>query len=170
MFKHVFDAVGIWSCCKRNHYFTILQALTVANFSISSSVAPREARPSSCENSAKNGSASRGACPRSSWMQSLQQVIQKLICWPWGALDQHITVQRTHTDSQSTLLAVCGGYRCVCVWDMVFFTAPRERILAPGAQFGLIMSPFYHILTNVVIFLGTHLHQGSKGAFRENFF
>lgn len=41
---------------------------TVANFSISSSDAPRDAKPSSCENCAKLGSANKGMWPRTSWM------------------------------------------------------------------------------------------------------
>lgn len=45
--------------------------LTVDNFSISSSDAPNEAKPISCENCAKLGSANNGICPNNSWMQSL---------------------------------------------------------------------------------------------------
>lgn len=45
--------------------------LTVASLETSSSVAPREANPISCENWAKLGLASRGICPKSSWQQSL---------------------------------------------------------------------------------------------------
>lgn len=44
--------------------------LTVANFSIKSSGAPKEASPISCENWAKAGSANSGACPNNSWQTS----------------------------------------------------------------------------------------------------
>lgn len=44
---------------------------TVPSLSTSSSVAPSEARPISCENWAKQGLASNGICPNSSWQQSL---------------------------------------------------------------------------------------------------
>ena len=46
--------------------------ITVANFSISESVAPSEASPISCENCANKGSANMGAWPRSSWITSLK--------------------------------------------------------------------------------------------------
>lgn len=45
--------------------------LTVDSFSISSSDAPSEASPISCENWAKFGSAKSGIWPNNSWMQSL---------------------------------------------------------------------------------------------------
>lgn len=45
--------------------------LTVDNFSISSSDAPSDAKPISCENWAKLGSANNGIWPNNSWMQSL---------------------------------------------------------------------------------------------------
>ena len=45
--------------------------LTVASFLTSSSVAPREANPISCENWAKLGLANKGMWPNSSWQQSL---------------------------------------------------------------------------------------------------
>lgn len=45
---------------------------TVASFSITSSGAPREARPISCENCANSTSANSGTCPRSSWQISLK--------------------------------------------------------------------------------------------------
>lgn len=48
------------------------EQLTVDSFSISSSDAPSEANPISCENCAKLGSASSGMWPSSSWMQSLK--------------------------------------------------------------------------------------------------
>ena len=44
---------------------------TVASFMIVSSGAPRLARPISCENCAKSGSANSGTCPSSSWHTSL---------------------------------------------------------------------------------------------------
>lgn len=47
------------------------RALTVDNFSISSSEAPSDASPISCENWANALSANSGMCPSSSWMQSL---------------------------------------------------------------------------------------------------
>lgn len=47
--------------------------LTVDNFSISASEAPKDASPISWENCAKLGSAKRGMWPNSSWMQSLQE-------------------------------------------------------------------------------------------------
>lgn len=50
----------------------MLFTLTVDNFSISSSEAPNDAKPISCENWAKLGSANNGMCPNSSWMQSLK--------------------------------------------------------------------------------------------------
>lgn len=50
--------------------------LTVANFWTSSSDAPNEASPISCENCANLGSASRGTCPKSSWHVSLRE-------WKW---------------------------------------------------------------------------------------
>ncbi len=45
--------------------------LTVANRLISSSEAPIAAKPSSCENWAKLGSAKSGTWPNNSWQQSL---------------------------------------------------------------------------------------------------
>ena len=54
---------------------------TVANFSMYSSGAPREAKPISCENWAKAGSAKSGACPRSSWQTSGSGVYNGLEEW-----------------------------------------------------------------------------------------
>lgn len=48
----------------------------MANFWTSSSDAPNEASPISCENWANLGSASRGTCPKSSWHVSLEE-------WEW---------------------------------------------------------------------------------------
>ena len=45
---------------------------TVENFSMSSSDAPSEASPMSCENCAKLLSANIGTCPSNSWTQSLR--------------------------------------------------------------------------------------------------
>lgn len=45
--------------------------LTVASFSTSSSDAPSEFKPSSCENCANDGLANSGMWPSSSWQQSL---------------------------------------------------------------------------------------------------
>lgn len=47
--------------------------LTVESFSISSSEAPRDANPISCENWAKEASPRSGMCPSNSWMQSLER-------------------------------------------------------------------------------------------------
>ena len=46
-------------------------AQTVASFATSSSDAPSDASPISCENSAKFGSRKSGMCPSTSWQQSL---------------------------------------------------------------------------------------------------
>lgn len=51
--------------------FEIENELTVASFWTSSSDAPKDANPISCENWANLGSASSGTCPRSSWHVSL---------------------------------------------------------------------------------------------------
>ena len=57
----------------RNCYFPIF---TVANLTIQSSGAPRDAKPISWENWAKSGSANNGAWPISSWQTSLQQNVK----------------------------------------------------------------------------------------------
>lgn len=44
---------------------------TVANLFTSSSLAPNEAKPNSCENCAKLGFANKGIWPNNSWQQSL---------------------------------------------------------------------------------------------------
>ena len=46
------------------HKIFSITLLTVASLATSSSEAPREARPISCENWAKLGSANNGICPR----------------------------------------------------------------------------------------------------------
>ena len=56
---------NIWS-----HWFPSSVILTVASFSMKSSLAPREARPISWENSAKAGSANSGTWPINSWQTS----------------------------------------------------------------------------------------------------
>ena len=50
----------------------------MANFSISLSVAPRDARPISCENCANKGSANNGTWPNSSWTTSLKSITSQL--------------------------------------------------------------------------------------------
>lgn len=53
-----------------NYNQTKYVPLTVANFSMSSSLAPNEFSPSSCENCANMGLAKSGMWPNSSWQQS----------------------------------------------------------------------------------------------------
>lgn len=64
------------------------QTLTVASFWTSSSDAPSEARPISCENWANFGSASRGTWPSSSWHVSL--VKADLYYWWTGVQIQNM--------------------------------------------------------------------------------
>lgn len=59
------DLMDLLTLCIENNF------LTVANRLISSSDAPIAARPISCENCAKFGSAKSGTWPNNSWQQSL---------------------------------------------------------------------------------------------------
>ena len=64
---------------------------TVASFSISWSLAPREARPISWENWAKLGSAKIGAWPINSWRTSLGWaglLLDRVWCHCWLLLDR----------------------------------------------------------------------------------
>jgi hypothetical protein len=63
----------VWGSC-----ILSLRLFTVANFSMSSSETPSDAKPICWENSAKLGSARRGTWPRSSWIQSLEKEEESL--------------------------------------------------------------------------------------------
>ena len=94
----------------RRRYCLERGTLTVANLLMSSSEAPSEASPSSCENWAKLGFARSGMCPNNSWQQSLW-IIQKM--FKGNEREKQTKVKKKKKRKWKS-------WKCACVFHLFF--------------------------------------------------